>query len=278
MKFYGQFDPPVDRFIFERYFPDIGIKGVFVECGAFDGTVESSCKFFEETAGWAGFNIEPVPYLFKKLAGNRPASRNLQLALSDVSGQTTFNHAIHPELGPHFGNGSIGHADEHWKDLLERNCIFEQITVETLTWRDFVARENISRVDIFVLDVEGHELKVLEGMRGSPVMPSIMCIEFGHVGFTELVRIVESLGYVYDIHSAANAYFVRSDLVSLFALRASSRNQNEATISKSGGPNVADQEIQHLRRREAELVKLVDSVRASKWVRLGIRLKLLGAF
>ena len=278
MKFYGQFDPPVDRFIFERYFPEIGIKGVFVECGAFDGTVESSCKFFEETAGWTGFNIEPVPYLFQKLAENRPISRNLQLALSDASGQIIFSHAIHPELGPHFGNGSIGHADEHMKDLLERNCTFEQITVETLTWRDFVARENIGRVDLFVLDVEGHELKVLDGMRGSHVMPAIMCVEFGHVGFTELVQIVESLGYVYDIHSAANAYFVRSDLVSLFALRACSRSSKEETTFSSGQMNVAKQEIERLRLREAELTNLLDIVRASKWARLGIRLKLLGPF
>jgi hypothetical protein len=40
-RFYGQFDPPVDRFLFERYFAGSKRPGVFIECGAFDGeTVE----------------------------------------------------------------------------------------------------------------------------------------------------------------------------------------------------------------------------------------------
>ncbi|MEI9889739.1 MAG: hypothetical protein WDN45_03025 [Caulobacteraceae bacterium] len=51
-KFYGQFDPPVDRVLFERYFPDKTIRGVFVECGAYDGQTESCCKFFENR--WTG--------------------------------------------------------------------------------------------------------------------------------------------------------------------------------------------------------------------------------
>jgi hypothetical protein len=43
-QYYGQFDPPLDRVLHERYF--LGRRrGVFVECGAFDGHLECSCKF-----------------------------------------------------------------------------------------------------------------------------------------------------------------------------------------------------------------------------------------
>jgi hypothetical protein len=79
VQFYGQFETPVDRFIFERYFPDTGIMGTFVECGAFDGLTECSCKFFEETMGWTGHNLEPVLWIFEKLIANRPSSSSSEV-------------------------------------------------------------------------------------------------------------------------------------------------------------------------------------------------------
>ena len=106
-KFYGQFNPPVDKFIFERYFPEPNIRGVFVECGAFDGVTECSCKFFEETLGWSGINIEPVPWVYEKLCLNRPDAKNFNLALSNHSGKSVFQAVKHPVLGL---DSAMGHC------------------------------------------------------------------------------------------------------------------------------------------------------------------------
>ena len=70
-----------------------------------------------------------------------------------------------------------------------------------------------------VLDVEGHELSVLSGMHGSSVLPRVMCVEFGHVGFGVIRSAMDELGYEYDISSYANAFFVRRDALPLFAFR-----------------------------------------------------------
>lgn len=110
LRFYGQFEVPVDRFIFERYFPDLDIKGIFVESGAFDGLTESSCKFFEESAGWRGYNLEPVPWIFERLQKNRPNGTNLNIGLSDRSGDVKFQSVIHPHFKEFVGWGSIEHA------------------------------------------------------------------------------------------------------------------------------------------------------------------------
>ncbi len=219
MQFYGQYDPPVDRFIFERYFPDTAIRGVFVECGGFDGVTDASCKFFEETMGWTGYNLEPVPNLFALLDHNRPLARNLQLALSDRSGESVFTHAIHPMHGEVFGNGSLSHAEAHRQELEQADCAFETLSVPTISWRDFIRQEAIAAVDLLVLDVEGHELVVLEGMRDADVMPAVMCVEFGHLGLGTVRTALRELGYEYDIQSHGNAFFVRRDLLGLFALR-----------------------------------------------------------
>ena len=221
MQFYGQFETPVDRFIFERYFPDTGIMGTFVECGAFDGLTECSCKFFEESMGWTGYNLEPVPWIFEKLIANRPSSRNLNFGLSDVTRGVQFQSVVHPRFGRDTTIGSIEHAPNTRELILNEGCSFEEITIQVLCWRDFIRKENIQDIDLMVLDVEGHELSVLSGMKDSHVMPKIMCVEFGHIGFGALRSTMSDLGYEYDVSSYANAFFVRRDALPLFAFRSS---------------------------------------------------------
>lgn len=219
LTFYGQFSPPVDRFIFRRYFPDKDISGVCVESGAFDGLTESSCKFFEETMGWQCYNVEPMPTAFERLLVNRPKSRNYNFAFSNHCGKAIFRQVSHPDLGLNFGNSSLSHTDLHLHDLVSRGCQFIEIEVETLTWKAWIERECISCIDLLVLDVEGHEIPVLEGMEGSSILPDVICIEIGHLDFGEIRQKLLALGYVYDVTSHVNAFFVKQDRLALYALR-----------------------------------------------------------
>lgn len=219
LQFYGQFTPPVDGFIYHRYFRSLDIRGIFVECGAFDGIGDSSCKFFEESMGWKGYNFEPMPTAFEKLAVNRPLSVNLNKALSDRVSREMFKVVHHPQLGLNFGNSSLRHTQAHWQHLADYGCSFSEVEVETTDWRSFVEEHAISHVDLFVLDVEGHEMSVLEGMRNCPVLPDLICIEVGHLDFGTLRTHLHQLGYVYDISSHVNAFFIKESRVPLFALR-----------------------------------------------------------
>lgn len=223
-KFYGQFDPSVDRFIFERYFPDKNIRGTFVECGAYDGQTECSCKFFEESMGWKGYNVEPVPWIFEQLKANRPHSTNLNFALSNINGQNTFRAVNHPQFGMNCTNGSLEHTPEHNKWLEEIGCDFVDVEVQLRTWRDFVEMEGVRYVDLLVLDVEGHELSVIAGMHGAKVLPDLICIEVGHLDFEVIRLALSDLGYIYDISSHVNAFFVKASAVNLFAMRRAAAN------------------------------------------------------
>ena len=49
---------------------------------------------------------------------------------------------------------------------------FEEISITVRSWVDFVTEENISQIDLMVLDVEGHELNVLSGMAQTTIRPS----------------------------------------------------------------------------------------------------------
>jgi FkbM family methyltransferase len=205
-KFYGQWNPPVDRVLYERYF--LGVRdGFFIEAGAFDGELECSCKFFEESMGWSGINIEPTPFNYDLLVRNRPQSTNLRLALSDARGTATFTQAVHPKRGQHFGNGSLAHTDGHRDLLIKDGCAFEQFPVPTITYGDLIAEQRVKRVDLMVLDVEGHEAAVIAGMIGCEVLPQVLCMEHGHRGVDGTTKMLAPLGYVYDFSSFNNSFY-----------------------------------------------------------------------
>ncbi|MCJ2056264.1 FkbM family methyltransferase [Methylobacterium sp. J-048] len=211
-RFYGQWNPPQDELLFRRYFSDMqGRPGHFIECGAFDGVTESSGLFFEQTLGWTGINVEPFPDAFKALCNNRPRANNVHAALSDRDGWSEFRQAVHPYHGRNFNNGSISHTKKHLDDLLAQGCHFESFNVATLTYRSLLKQHPLSSVDLLILDVEGAESAVIDGMKDSPILPRVLCIEYDHNDVWRLIRDIEKMGYRYDglIHN--NAIFVRRD-------------------------------------------------------------------
>ena len=214
MKFYGQFDPPVDKFIFERYFLGARTPGVAIECGAFDGLAESSCKFFEESLGWTCVNVEPCPPAFDKLVRNRPRSININAALSSSTSSVEFTAVIHPSFGADCNNGSIQHTTQHKQDLDAIGCTYRRYQVATTTYHDLVIAQRLQAVELLVLDVEGHEHEVLKGMQQTPcaLLPKIFCIEHGHLGSDALKPALEALGYTFDTTSFVNSFYVRNDV------------------------------------------------------------------
>jgi len=208
MKFYGQFKPPQDQLLYEAYFSS-GEFGVFMECGAFDGIYESSCRFFEESLGWTGVNIEPVPMFFEQLRINRPQCYNLHAALSDHAGEGDFSHVVHPHFGAWCTNGSLAHSEAHHQDLVAQGCQFTTYKVPLMTFREVIEKSGIFRLDLFVLDVEGHELQVIDGMVGASVLPRVFCVEHGFVDAQQLDGKLAAMGYRKDRIVHNNLVYLR---------------------------------------------------------------------
>lgn len=206
--YYGQWNPPVDAWIHTHFFPDYK-NGFFIEAGACDGLVENSCKFFEETMGWIGINIEPDVYNYNKLCINRPNSINLNMGLSDQEADVSFLKAVHPTLGEAFGNGSIKHHELHKKELLDQGCTFQKHTIHVITYKQLIEKHNVKNVDLMVLDVEGHELSALEGMKGCSVMPKVMCVEHGVLGVNTITSKMLELEYEYVNSSFNNSFYIK---------------------------------------------------------------------
>jgi len=209
-RFYGQWNPPVDKVLYDNYFTDVR-DGYFIDCGAAEGALYSNTKFFDETMGWNGICIEPS-VAFEQLVVNRPRAINLNIALSDKNGVIGFTEAVHakghnvPGLPP---GGSI-----HYNDIpLLKNeigrwgYIFTEREVETLTYKSLIDKYSVDKVDLLVIDVEGHEMAVIRGIEGALVMPSVVCVEYPITGINKITRALLEFGYRFDFMSFNNAFF-----------------------------------------------------------------------
>lgn len=172
MDFYGD---GIDKLLYEQYFKDV-YNGFFVECGASNGMFMSVCRFFEETMGWSGINIEPVPEYYNELTKNRPHCRNLNLALSNTNSIKEFTNPVAPNI-PFPGWGSLSWNPEFENSLSKHNCRYDKFNVITVLFSDIFTENR--EIDLFVLDVEGHEIEALEGILTLNVkyLPKVMCIE-----------------------------------------------------------------------------------------------------
>lgn len=206
MKYYGQFG--IDKFLHETFFNKVS-NGFFVECGAVDGVLESTCKFFEETLNWTGINIEASPPLYSMLVKNRPYCINLNIGLSNCDEKLKFTHAIHPVLGNRFGNGSFSHCEEHKNDLINKGCSFKDYNIDCKKFSSIYNQDK--EIDLFVLDVEGHEVNALKGIIDvkKKYLPKIFCIEHSFSGIDNITDILRSNYELYSIERQ-NAIYKRN--------------------------------------------------------------------
>jgi FkbM family methyltransferase len=215
-----------DNAVINNYFTNKNNKiienGLVVECGTAEGFHNPSLTL-EKEFNWKFFGFEADPRYYPVLCQNRPNSTNINAALSDKNGKIDF---IISAWG---GNSSIEHSEIHKKELLNYDAKFDDgsyfktISVATMNWDYFINFYNIKNVDFLILDVEGQELKILNGMSLNSKLPNIIQIEFGYSdhdnlllneekkenfsGFIKVSKRLFELNYQFDYVSDNNALF-----------------------------------------------------------------------
>lgn len=146
-----------DKILNDRYFKNKKC-GVYVELGALDGVLYSNTKFFEDTLEWTGILIEPQLKQFQSLSKNRPNNYLFNELVSCKKEKLKFNL-------PCESHAAVAHIDytaphNNWfiNKFSNENIIY--MTPMSLT--DIIKTTGISHIDFLSLDVEGHELEVLQ--------------------------------------------------------------------------------------------------------------------
>ena len=210
--YYGQFNPPVDKILHNKYFPNT-FNGTSIEAGALDGIWDSNTYFFEKHYDWKTINIEPLNNMYEKLKLNRPKSINLNYALGDKLEDTYITNYKHPTLGNDWGNASIKHTDKHKKQL-ENMCgknNYVNQSIKTITYAKLIENLSIKSLDLFTLDVEGYELQVIDGMKNAKVFPRVFVIEHGNINLQNILNKLDELPVKYslDMISHVNSFFIQ---------------------------------------------------------------------
>ena len=163
-----------DFIVYENFFKN-KTDGFFCDIGGNHPTNINNTWYFEKL-GWQGIVFEPLPHMKTLWDENRKA-KVFPIALSDARGEVSFN-VVDDVSG--------------WEDMLSyvkgsNNAIkdynYKEIKVQTETLKQILEQENITHIDYLSLDVEGHELKVLNGIDFEKVRINVLTIENNPPGF-----------------------------------------------------------------------------------------------
>jgi FkbM family methyltransferase len=187
---------------------EIDYKKVFIEIGScdFDTNID-----LINNGNWIGVMCEPAPKYRNNLMNlvkgipNRESLTIEPLAISDYNGKISFGVSKDTSEGSRSngfwrrGISSVlaeSHKGERVFDI-EQNQEFleEAIEVDCMTLDSLIAKHEFAHVNYLKIDVEGHELNILECYSWD-IKPDIIKVEHAHVDDVYISNLLKSHGYL----------------------------------------------------------------------------------
>ena len=191
--------PTREASLIQRFFADQP-PGFFVEVGA-NEPQERSQTWHLEQAGWTGVLIEPQPDLVELLCRERSA-RVFAVACSSPAnaGQILPLHVAGPMSSLNRDRMSAGATPDR------------VISVPIRTLDDVLDEAGApSPIDFLSIDVEGHEIEVLQGFDFARWRPRLILLE-DHVGDLSRHRFLRQARYRLVRRYELNGWYVPADL------------------------------------------------------------------
>lgn len=135
------------------------MEGFFVECGAYDGETISNTLFLERVYKWSGLLVEANMFSFSKLIARRRRAHAIPACVSLKPYPMKVNFtlsSLQSAIDSRGSNESEGYNPVHESKTAVRS------EVQCFPMYSFLMAVNRTRLDYLSLDVEGHDLKVLE--------------------------------------------------------------------------------------------------------------------
>jgi FkbM family methyltransferase len=201
---HGQFAE--DR-ILQEIFGD-RTTGYCVEIGAYDGRTGSASYPFEKQ-GWHCLLVEPIPALVEEIRKHRTC-KVVNCAVSDSEGVASFFVAETVEQ-----MSTLDLTSEHLEWIKQVGGTVKEITVRTTTLDNLLAEAAFPEIQFITIDVEGHEMGVLEGFTLEAHKPRIVIIEdnsgshdpLASRGDPRVARHMAEHGYVHFRRTGVNEWY-----------------------------------------------------------------------
>ena len=202
---YSTFD---EELIIRDFFQDRR-GGFFLDVGCAWPIRANNTYYLEKHLGWKGIGVDALAEYAPAWKQERPSSRFFSNLVTDRSGdQETFFRS--PSTG-------LSSTDRTWAagKLFGDSLEPEEVKVESITLDDLLEREEVGKIDLLSMDIEGHEPKALAGFDIDRFRPELVVIERPfppkQVGRDQVHGYFEEHGYEliekYRPFDAVNWYF-----------------------------------------------------------------------
>jgi FkbM family methyltransferase len=198
-----------DIYLYENYFYGV-TNGIIVESGALDGILYSTSYMFEKLFQWQAVHIEGSSRHYQSLLQNRNQSVNIYAILCN---ETKLLHYLH-RITPSSVDGILEFMEErfvqkfhkmYWlqKNTMARKNYLDEIQCHPFS--DLVRNLSLPRVDLWVLDVEGAELNILQGTFPLPIPIDVIMVEIARRDIIskdkdQVIELLEKEGYICQPH------------------------------------------------------------------------------
>lgn len=178
--------------------------GCCVEVGANDGLTGSASYLFEQR-GWQCLLVEPIPALAEEIRKHRSCTV-VNCAASASEGEARFFLAENAEAV-----SGLDLSPERAEWIERAGGTIKEITVRTATLDSLLEKAGFGALDFVTIDVEGHELSVLEGFDLSRHQPRIVILEDNTLdGDAAVIRHMRAHGYVHFKRTGVNEWYARA--------------------------------------------------------------------
>ena len=143
-------------------------NGTYIDVGANDPVADSVTNAFYQQ-NWKGINIEPSKDYWIKLQNARPRDINLCLAAGSTEGEMILNIVDNTGLNTLHNNIADAHIQ------LGRSIVKKVVQVRSLN--NILMEYPLNDIHFIKIDVEGHELEVLEGLNLRIRRPWVIVVE-----------------------------------------------------------------------------------------------------
>ena len=176
-----------DRLI--ALFADIFPEAFVVQIGANDGRTGDPLFGAFSRARWSGLLVEPVPHLYERLVAqyrDRDGVRLERAAVSKQDGEAPLYRlrTVPGETPEWFDQLATLNREtllKHRSAIPDIDSLLVEERVPTVRFETLLARHNVSRVDLLVIDTEGHDYDILSALDFSRFRPVLLMFEHQHL-------------------------------------------------------------------------------------------------
>jgi FkbM family methyltransferase len=205
--FYGR--NKEDFLVYQRYVKGKVISPTYFEVGGLDGIWASNTKFFNESLNWKGTLVEANPFSFKALIENRPQDICINCIISDQQEELPFTYYNDSPV-----SGVEKTLHKRVRKFHNENFVTEEFKTRTLD--DIIKKSKIKEIGFFSLDVEGHELNVLNSY-SFDIEIAVFLIEMGDEDI-KIQNVMCSNGYIRHEDIGPNMVYLSEKYITVNSL------------------------------------------------------------